>query len=52
MTVDHPEWVVKYVKYVLPSLPAQHWPQVRPYIQKHKRLLEKLDWYALHLSHA
>lgn len=44
MTVDHPEWVVKYVKYVLPSLPEHHWPQVRSYIQKHHRLLEELDW--------
>lgn len=47
MTVDHPEWVVKYVKYVLPSLPAEYWPQVRPYLTKHYVLLEQLNWYAL-----
>jgi hypothetical protein len=45
MTVDHPEWVLKYVKYVLPSLPEGHWPKVRPYIQKHHGLLKELDWY-------
>jgi len=43
MTNNHPEWVVKYAKYVVPSLPNNigH-SYISPYLTKHKSLLQKM----------
>jgi hypothetical protein len=40
MTNDHPEWVVKYAKYVVPSLPNSIGPAICSYLTKHKGLLQ------------
>jgi len=42
MTNNHPEWVVKYAKYVVPSLPNSIGHYVKPYLMKHKNLLQEI----------
>lgn len=42
MTVDHPEWIVKYAKYAVPSLPpTADFKKVKLYVDKHAELLKK-----------
>lgn len=40
MTNEHPEWVLKYAKYVVPSLPENTRKEVQPYLLKHQGLLQ------------
>lgn len=39
MTVDHPEWVAKYAKYVVPTLPPTPVAPVRAYLKKHEAFI-------------
>lgn len=39
LSVNHPEWVYRYVKYVVPTLPC---PDVaNPFLLKHKDFLDR-----------
>jgi hypothetical protein len=50
MTNNHPEWVVKYAKYVVPSLPKSIGHSfISSYLMKHKSLLQGLMTPSLQL---
>jgi len=42
MSVDHPEWVAKYVKHVVPTIPREFYVFVKPYLESHLPLLKEL----------
>ncbi len=45
LSVNHPEWVLRWAKYAFPSLPKEDHKLVLPYIKKHKEVLKKHDLY-------
>jgi len=48
LSVNHPEWVLNYAKYVLPDLPVSDHKIIIPYLQKHRPLIER---FGMDLSH-